>query len=102
MLYDLTQPLTQQSAADVQKQEPKALVGHLGTHFDCMGKPFPLAYTQLPCVLFDVTKLDKDTELPLRISTRRGCLRAAQRCFTAAMQTALLTARRSICTGTRS
>lgn len=65
MLYDLTQPLTQQSAADVQKQEPKALVGHLGTHFDCMGKPFPLAYTQLPCVLFDVTKLDKDTEITL-------------------------------------
>ena len=65
MLFDLTVPLTQSRAAQAQQQEKKALVGHLGTHFDCMGKPFPLSLSQLPAVMFDVSHLDKDTEIDL-------------------------------------
>ena len=55
MLYDITLPLTLKLAADAQGNEKKALTGHLGTHFDVMDKEFPLEYTCLPAVAFDVT-----------------------------------------------
>ena len=40
---------------DAQGNEKKALVGHLGTHFDVMNKEFPLEYTKRSAVVFDVS-----------------------------------------------
>ena len=54
MLYDLTLELTPQLAQDAQGNEKKALVGHLGTHFDVMDKEFPLEYFRRSAIVFDV------------------------------------------------
>ena len=55
MLIDLTLRITPRMAADAQGNEKKALVGHLGTHFDVMNKEFPLEYTRRRAVVFDVS-----------------------------------------------
>ena len=52
MKMDLTIKITPKMVTDAQGNEKKALVGHLGTHFDVMNKEFPLKYTEmtgLPC-----------------------------------------------------
>ncbi|MBR2596766.1 MAG: cyclase family protein [Solobacterium sp.] len=54
MLIDLTLEVTPEMIRSVQGQEPKAFMGHLGTHFDVMDKEFPLAYTVRPGIVFDV------------------------------------------------
>lgn len=56
MLIDLTLLITPKLAADAAGAEKKVLVGHLGTHFDVMDKVFPLAYTELNGLVFDVSK----------------------------------------------
>ena len=49
---------------DAQGNEKKALVGHLGTHFDVMNKEFPLEYTRRNAIVFDVSKVqDRDIEI---------------------------------------
>ncbi|MDL2236515.1 cyclase family protein [Christensenellaceae bacterium OttesenSCG-928-K19] len=61
MLIDLTLPITPQMVEKAQANEKMALVGHLGTHFDTMGKEFPLSYTELTATVFDVTGIaDRD------------------------------------------
>ena len=55
MLIDLTVKLTKELIARIPGFTQSALAGHVGTHFDGMGKEFPLAYTRRPAVLFDVT-----------------------------------------------
>ena len=40
---------------DAQGNKKKALVGHLGTHFDVMNKEFPLEYTKRRAIVFDVS-----------------------------------------------
>ncbi len=55
MLIDLTLEITPKMAADAQGNEKKALVGHLGTHFDVMNKVFPLEYTRRQGRVFDVS-----------------------------------------------
>ena len=55
MLIDLTLKITPKMAKDAQGNEKKALVGHLGTHFDVMNKEFPLEYTKRKAVVFDVS-----------------------------------------------
>lgn len=51
-------------ATDAQGNEKKALVGHLGTHFDVMDKEFPLEYTERTGVLFDVSQIEgRDIDL---------------------------------------
>ena len=42
-------------AADAQGNERKALVGHIGTHFDIMDQEFPLEYTERAGITFDVS-----------------------------------------------
>lgn len=56
MLIDLTLEITPKMAADAQGNEKKALVGHLGTHFDVMNKEFPLEYTRRQGIVFDVSE----------------------------------------------
>ena len=38
MLIDITLKITPKMVTDAQGNEKKALVGHLGTHFDVMNK----------------------------------------------------------------
>lgn len=54
MLVDLTLKITPQMVQEAQGNEKKALVGHLGTHFDIMNKEFPLEYTERAGLVFDV------------------------------------------------
>lgn len=55
MLIDITLKITPQMIEDARRIENKALLGHLGTHFDVMHKTFPLEYTERTAVVFDVS-----------------------------------------------
>lgn len=55
MLIDITLRITPKMVTDAQGNEKKALVGHLGTHFDVMNKVFPLEYTKRKAIAFDVS-----------------------------------------------
>ena len=57
MKIDITLKITPKMVKDAQGNEKKALVGHLGTHFDVMNKEFPLEYTQRNGIVFDVSKV---------------------------------------------
>ncbi len=57
MLIDITLKITPKMVTDAQGNEKKALVGHLGTHFDVMNKEFPLEYTRRKAVVFDVSSV---------------------------------------------
>lgn len=64
MLIDITLKITPKMAKDAQGNEKKALVGHLGTHFDVMNKEFPLEYTRRKGIIFDVSSVtDRDIEI---------------------------------------
>lgn len=64
MLVDVTLQITPRMVTDAQGNEKKALVGHLGTHFDVMDKEFPLEYTERAGVVFDVSGVaDRDIEI---------------------------------------
>ncbi|MDO4275387.1 MAG: cyclase family protein [Eubacteriales bacterium] len=55
VIVDLTVLITPKMVKDAQGNEKKALVGHLGTHFDVMDKTFPLGYTRRKAVVYDVS-----------------------------------------------
>ena len=57
MLIDITLRVTPKLAKDAQGNEQKALVGHLGTHFDVMDKEFPLEYIKRRGIVFDVSQI---------------------------------------------
>lgn len=57
MKIDLTLKITPKMVTDAQGNEKKALVGHLGTHFDVMNKEFPLEYTKRNGIAFDVSEV---------------------------------------------
>ena len=64
MLIDITLKITPKMAKDAQGNEKKALVGHLGTHFDVMNKEFPLEYTRRNGIIFDVSCVaERDIEI---------------------------------------
>lgn len=58
MLIDITVEITPKMVIDAQGNEKKALVGHLGTHFDVMNKEFPLAFVERKAIVFDVSKIE--------------------------------------------
>lgn len=62
MKTDITLKITPEMLESAVKNENKALVGHLGTHFDVMNKEFPLDYTEREAVIFDVSHV-KDGEI---------------------------------------
>lgn len=63
MKIDITLKITPEMVIDAQKNENKALTGHLGTHFDIMDKQFPLEYTERKMILFDVPDVkERDIE----------------------------------------
>lgn len=55
MKIDITLEITPEMIAEAQETGKKALIGHLGTHFDVMDKRFPLEYTQRNAIVFDVS-----------------------------------------------
>lgn len=57
MKFDITLKITPKMVTDAQGNEKKALVGHLGTHFDVMNKEFPLEYTERKGIIFDVSNV---------------------------------------------
>ncbi len=59
MVIDLTLRVTPAMIADAEGNEKKALTGHLGTHFDVMDKEFPLHYTELEGIVFDVSQVER-------------------------------------------
>lgn len=64
MKIDITLKITPKMVTDAQGNEKKALVGHLGTHFDVMNKEFPLEYTERKGIVFDVRNVkDRDIEI---------------------------------------
>lgn len=64
MLIDITLKITPKMVTDAQGNEKKALVGHLGTHFDVMNKEFPLEYTKRRAIVFDVSDVgDRDIDI---------------------------------------
>lgn len=58
MKIDITLKITPKMVTDAQGNEKKALVGHLGTHFDVMNKEFPLEYTERKGIVFDVSGVE--------------------------------------------
>ena len=67
MKIDLTYPLTKDW---LEKFRPNAKdkglmsLGHVGTHFDVIGKTFPLDYSQCRGIIFDVSNIeDRDIEV---------------------------------------
>lgn len=54
MLLDLSMEITQTMLTDALEAKNKALIGHVGTHFDAMDKEFPLAYTERKGIVFSV------------------------------------------------
>lgn len=61
MRIDLTYKLTPKTVTDAAGNERKTLTGHMGTHFDVMDKEFPLDYTELEGIVFDVSSVkDRD------------------------------------------
>lgn len=59
MVIDLTLRVTPAMIADAEGNEKKTLTGHLGTHFDVMDKEFPLRYTELEGIVFDVSQVER-------------------------------------------
>lgn len=57
MLLDITLQVTPQMRGAAPEKDDRALVGHLGTHFDVMDKEFPLAYTRRKGIVFDVSAI---------------------------------------------
>lgn len=53
-MTDLTLAVTPRMTADAMGNERIAFNGHLGTHFDVMDKVFPLDYTELEGIVFDI------------------------------------------------
>ena len=62
MKTDLTLKLTPELLKTSGGQS-RSLFGHLGTHFDVMNREFPLEYTELTGIVFDVSGItDRDIE----------------------------------------
>lgn len=64
MLIDLTIQITKQHLGNALANEKMASFGHLGTHFDVMNKEFPLEFTRLPGIIFDVSEF-RDADIIL-------------------------------------
>lgn len=64
MLLDITLQVTPGMRRSAPEKDDRALVGHLGTHFDVMDKEFPLDYTRRQGLVFDVSAVrDRDIDL---------------------------------------
>ncbi len=53
-MVDITLKITPKMVTDAQENQKKALVGHLGTHFDVMNQEFPIEFTKRDGIVFDV------------------------------------------------
>lgn len=61
MLIDITYKIPKNTFSKSSVNENKALIGHVGTHFDVMDEEFPLIYTKRKGIIFDVSEVtDRD------------------------------------------
>ena len=68
MKIDLTYPLTRERLENWRinsKDKGLMSLGHIGTHFDAMGKTFPLEYSECRGVIFDVSRIAADRDIEL-------------------------------------
>ena len=64
MKTDITLRVTAKLQQDAEQNLKKASSGHIGTHFDCMNKQFPLENTERRGVVFDVSGIQgRDIEI---------------------------------------
>lgn len=64
MLIDITLKVTPEMRNSAPEKDDRALVGHLGTHFDVMDKEFPLEFTYREGIAFNVSSIrGRDIEL---------------------------------------
>ncbi|MBE6728489.1 MAG: cyclase [Ruminococcaceae bacterium] len=64
MLIDITLNVTPEMLKEASELKNPALIGHLGTHFDAMDKQFPLEYTKLDGIVFDVSAVkERDIDI---------------------------------------
>lgn len=54
MLIDLSYKVTKKDYQNAFQNEKNASFGHIGTHFDAMGKEFPLHFVRRTGIVFDV------------------------------------------------
>ena len=64
MKIDITLKITPKMVTDAQGNEKKALVGHLGTHFDVMNKEFPLEYTERKGIVLGSADETNEAKMP--------------------------------------
>lgn len=57
MFIDLTLEISPKMVKSAEGNEKKALVGHIGTHFDVMNQQFPIDYIERKAVVFDVSHI---------------------------------------------
>lgn len=63
MFVDLTLPLDGELLKKAFNEEKITFNGHMGTHFDVMGKSFPLSYCEREGVVYDISNIkDRDVE----------------------------------------
>lgn len=55
MLIDITITITSSMLEKAKNEKNRALMGHIGTHFDVMDKEFPVEYTKRDGIVFDVS-----------------------------------------------
>lgn len=69
MKIDLTYPLSKEKIDEFtsklsERNKNVMAMGHFGTHFDAMGKNFPLDYSESRGIIFDVSRIsDREIEL---------------------------------------
>ena len=63
MKVDLTLKLDQSDVVNDAHKDNKALIGHVGTHFDVMNKVFPLEYTETEGVVFDISNITGEVKV---------------------------------------
>lgn len=60
---DLTYPVSNEIINEAKTNEKMIFSGHVGTHFDVMNKNFPMTYTELPGVAFDVSNISLENDI---------------------------------------
>lgn len=62
-VVDITTKVSSELLSKAKSNERMAFNGHVGTHFDVMNKEFPLTYTELNGIVFDVSHVSVDNEI---------------------------------------
>ena len=64
-IIDITVKVSPDLFKNAHANERMAFNGHIGTHFDVMNKEFPLSYTELNGLIFDVSHVPTEQEITI-------------------------------------